>query len=86
MWYGANMSTKPVQISLDEDLLRRIDADDESVARGRSAFIRSAVDLYLLTKRRRLIDAQITNAYRGRADELAAEAAGLLDAQAWPDA
>jgi hypothetical protein len=55
------------------------------VARGRSAFIRSAVDLYLTTKRRRLIDAEITNAYQGRADELAAETADFRDAQAWPD-
>jgi metal-responsive CopG/Arc/MetJ family transcriptional regulator len=80
------MPAKPVQVSLDDDLLRRIDADDEAVAHGRSAFIRSAVDLYLLTKRRRLVDAQIANAYQGRADELAVETADLLDAQAWPDA
>jgi metal-responsive CopG/Arc/MetJ family transcriptional regulator len=86
MLYDANMPAKPVQISLDEDLLHRIDADDETAARGRSAFIRSAVDLYLAAKRRRLIDAQITKAYRGRADELAAETADLLDAQAWPGA
>lgn len=86
MWYLANMAAKAVQVSLDEDLLQRIDADNEAVAHGRSAFIRSAVDLYLATKRRRRVDAHITTAYGGRADELAAETADLVDAQAWPDA
>ena len=74
-----------MQISLDEDLLRRIDADQETLARGRSAFVRSAVDAYLAARRRRLIDEEITTAYRGRKDELLAEAAPLLDGQAWPD-
>ena len=64
--------------------MRRIDADQETVARGRSGFIRSAVDAYFAAKRRRLIDEEISKAYRGRKGELLAEATPLLDAQAWP--
>ena len=85
MCYHSHVPSKPVQISLDEDLLRRIDADRETVERGRSAFIRSAVDSYLAARRRRLIDEEITKAYQGRKDELLADAAPFLDAQAWPD-
>jgi metal-responsive CopG/Arc/MetJ family transcriptional regulator len=79
------MAAKPVQVSMEEDLLRRIDADPETLERGRSAFVRSAVELYLTAKRRRLVEAQIAQAYQGRADELLAEAGDVLEAQAWPD-
>lgn len=79
------MAAKPVQISIDTELLRQIDADEETRAQGRSAFVRSAIELYLSAKRRRQIESQIAAAYRGRADALLAEAADLMDAQAWPD-
>jgi metal-responsive CopG/Arc/MetJ family transcriptional regulator len=78
------MPAKPVQISIDADLLRRIDKDPEVRRRGRSAFIRSAVELYLKAKRRRAVDHQIERAYRGRADEMLDEIADLIDRQAWP--
>jgi metal-responsive CopG/Arc/MetJ family transcriptional regulator len=48
------MSARPVQISLDSELLSQIDADPEVRERGRSAFIRSAVELYLKAKQRLL--------------------------------
>lgn len=38
------MSAKPVQISVETELLERIDRDPEARAKGRSAFIRSAVE------------------------------------------
>jgi metal-responsive CopG/Arc/MetJ family transcriptional regulator len=79
------MPSKPVQISIDTDLLRRIDEDPEVRERGRSAFIRSAVDLYLRTKRRRATDRQIVQAYGSRADEMLDEIANLIDAQTWPE-
>jgi hypothetical protein len=44
-----------------------------------------AVEHYLARKRRGLIEAQIADAYGGQADTMLAEAAGLMDAQAWPD-
>lgn len=85
MWYIANMASKPIQISVDEDLLERIDRDPEVRKQGRSAFIRSAVELYLKAKRRREIDTEIERAYDGCADEMLDEIAGLVGAQAWPD-
>ena len=78
------MATRPVQVSIDEDLLERIDADEEAQARGRSAFIREAVRLYLRAKSRRKVDRAIFAAYQGKADELLADVETLLDNQAWP--
>ena len=79
------MPSKPVQISLDTELLERIDADAETQARGRSAFMRSAVEGYLRAKRRRQLDAQIAAAYRDQSDIMLADVADLMDVQAWPD-
>jgi metal-responsive CopG/Arc/MetJ family transcriptional regulator len=78
------MGTKPVQISLDTDLLERIDRDPEARARGRSAFVRSAVERYLAAKERRDLEAQIAAAYRGNADAMLAEIEELIEAQEWP--
>lgn len=85
MWYSPHMATKPVQVSIELELLRRIDADPETREKGRSAFIRSAVSSYLRSKRRLEVDAAITAAYAGKADETLAEVSDLIDAQAWPD-
>ena len=51
MWYIANMPTKAVQVSIDVDLLGRIDKDPEARERGRSAFLRSAAETYLRRKK-----------------------------------
>ncbi len=85
LWYHANMAAKPVQISFDVELLRRIDAQPDTRKRGRSAFVRSAVESYLRAKARREIDKAIATAYSADADAMLAEAADLLDAQAWPE-
>jgi metal-responsive CopG/Arc/MetJ family transcriptional regulator len=79
-----NMSARPVQISIDEDLLRRIDGDPETRERGRSAFLRSAAELYLELKGRRATDTAIRAAFSGAADELLAAVQDFLGAQAWP--
>ena len=79
------MAAKPVQISVDEDLLREIDADPEARELGRSAFIRSAARLYLRAKKEREIDAQIRQAYAGEADAMLAEIHDLLEDQHWPE-
>lgn len=79
------MAAKPVQVSLDTDLLERIDRDPETRARGRSAFVRSAVERYLAAKERRDLEAQIAAAYRGNADAMLAEIEALIEEQAWPD-
>ena len=78
------MSAKPVQVSIEEDLLRRIDADPETRGAGRSAFIRSASRLYLEAKRRRSVDETIARVYGDKAGELLSEVEDLLGAQAWP--
>ena len=78
------MPARPVQISMDAELLRRIDADPEVRERGRSVFIRSAVEMYLRARQRREIDEQFRTAYAGHADEMLAEVSDLMDAQAWP--
>jgi metal-responsive CopG/Arc/MetJ family transcriptional regulator len=72
------MTAKAVQISLGEDLLGRIDADPEVREKGRSAFIRSAVELYFRAKERRAVDARLTRAYKGEADVLLEEVDSLL--------
>jgi metal-responsive CopG/Arc/MetJ family transcriptional regulator len=79
------MPARAVQISFDAELLDRIDGDQETQERGRSAFVRSAVEQYLRAKERRRIDAQITAAYRGQADAVLAEIADLMELQAWPE-
>jgi metal-responsive CopG/Arc/MetJ family transcriptional regulator len=63
------MAARPVQISIDAELLRQIDADHETRTRGRSAFVRSAIELCLSARRRRQIEAQIAAAYRGRRED-----------------
>ena len=78
------MPARRVQISMDAELLRRIDADPEVRQRGRSAFIRSAIEMYLRAGQRREIDEQLRNAYGGHADELLEEVSDLMDAQEWP--
>ena len=84
LWYDANMPAKPVQVSIDLELLRRIDSDPETREKGRSAFVRSAVSSYLDAKRRRDVDVAIRAAYGGAKDDMRAEVANLMDAQAWP--
>lgn len=79
------MTAKPVQISLDVELLERIDADPEAKAHGRSAFVRAAVERYLAIRERNAIDARIRKAYGGAAEKMRTEASDFMDAQQWPD-
>lgn len=79
------MTVKPVQISIDTELLRRIDADPETQEKGRSAVIRAAVQFYLTAKERRELEARIARAYAGQADAMLDEVADLILAQEWPE-
>lgn len=79
------MAAKPVQISLDRDLLARIDRDPQTRKQGRSAFIRDAVELYLSIKHRRSVDQRIAEAYREKSRELLADVEPWLGEQAWPE-
>ena len=80
-----NMSAKPIQISLDEEFVARIDSDPEVQARGRSAFIRAAIELYLRARHRAAIDERIAQAYRQDGDAMVQEIQHLLGGQTWPD-
>lgn len=79
------MPAKPVQISIDEGLLERIDADPEAREKGRSAFVRAAVRFYLSAKERREIEDRLVAAYEGEADAMADEVAELIGSQEWPE-
>lgn len=85
MLHDPNMASKPVQISMDTDLLKRIERDPEAKRLGRSAFIRNAVATYLRAKSRRDIDAAIARAYGGQADAMLEEVETLIEAQSWPE-
>jgi metal-responsive CopG/Arc/MetJ family transcriptional regulator len=78
------MATRSVQISLDEELLARIDEDPEAREKGRSAFIRAAVESYFSARWRREIEASLVRAYAGQTDAMRAEVEDLLSAQAEP--
>ena len=78
-------TSSPVQLSLSEDLLGRIDADPEACKVGRSAFVSSAVDFYLRLKERREVETGLLHAYGGEADALLDEVDSLIGAQAWPN-
>jgi metal-responsive CopG/Arc/MetJ family transcriptional regulator len=79
------MAARPVQISMDSDLLDQIDADPEARDKGRSAFIRSAVQLYLKAKERRDIEIRLARAYAGEASGLLEEVEELMGMQSWPN-
>jgi metal-responsive CopG/Arc/MetJ family transcriptional regulator len=75
---------KTIQITMDEELLRELDEDEETQREGRSAVLRRAAAEYL--ERRRRID--IAKRYRqAYADEpgLGAEFEGWEDEGQWPN-
>ncbi len=79
-----HMSARAVQVSIDDQLLDRIDTDPDVIEDGRSAFIRRAVRFYIEARRRHAVDEQLRSAFGGHADEQLAEVDQLLDAQSWP--
>jgi metal-responsive CopG/Arc/MetJ family transcriptional regulator len=72
---------KAIQVTFDEDLLARLDADPETKRDGRSAVLRRAAQEYLRRRRKRGIADQYARAYaRGASNELA----GWEDEGLWP--
>jgi metal-responsive CopG/Arc/MetJ family transcriptional regulator len=78
------MSMKAIQVTLDEALLARLDADEEVQRDGRSAVLRRAADEYLRRRRKRTIAEQYARAY-GANPNLGAEFSGWEDEGAWPE-
>lgn len=75
---------KPVQVMLDEPLLRRLDADEEVRRFGRSAVLRRAAAAYLKRSHSRRIAEAYRRAYEGRPG-LGEEFAGWEGEGAWPE-
>lgn len=76
---------KAIQISIDEDLLRRLDADPDVQRVGRSAVMRRAITAYLHQRRAR----EIADAYRagyGQDHGIDAEFSGWGELGQGPDA
>jgi hypothetical protein len=74
---------KSIQITLDDELLARLDQDDEVKRDGRSAVLRRAADLYLRQRKARDVTAAYRRAY-GDKPGLGAEFEGWEDEGAWP--
>ena len=74
---------KPVQILIDEPLLRRLDADEEVKELGRSEVLRRAANAYLRRSRARRMAEAYRRAYAGGAG-LGDEWAGWEDEGSWP--
>lgn len=71
-------------MTIDEALLRRVDADPEVRKRGRSAFLRRLIEDYLARGR----EQAIRDAYRrgyGKKPPAADEFSVAREAQAWPE-
>jgi metal-responsive CopG/Arc/MetJ family transcriptional regulator len=75
------MYMKTIQVTFDDELLRRLDADKEVRRFGRSEVLRRAATEYLRRKRR----ASIATAYRNGYASTAEEFAGWEDEGEWPE-
>jgi metal-responsive CopG/Arc/MetJ family transcriptional regulator len=75
---------KVVQVSLDERLLERLDANVEVRKRGRSAIVREALAYWLAVQRETQIADAYARAYGGRGG-IADEFPGWAGAGTWPD-
>lgn len=75
---------KAIQVTLDDALLARLDADEEVRRDGRSAVLRRAADEYLRRRRKRAIADQYAKAYSAR-QGLGTEFSGWEDQGSWPE-
>jgi metal-responsive CopG/Arc/MetJ family transcriptional regulator len=74
---------KPIQLLIDQQLLRRLDADPEVKQVGRSEVLRRAAAAYLRRSRARRIAEAYAKAYGGDAG-LGDEWVGWESEGAWP--
>jgi metal-responsive CopG/Arc/MetJ family transcriptional regulator len=74
---------KAIQVMMDERLLATLDDDPEVQAGGRSAAIRTAVEVWLRARRTRGLDDSYARGYAGSRG-LGAEWSGWADEGEWP--
>jgi metal-responsive CopG/Arc/MetJ family transcriptional regulator len=74
---------KPIQILIDEPLLKRLDADQEVREVGRSEVMRRAAHAYLRSSRARRIANAYARAYQSGGG-LGSEWSGWEDEAEWP--
>ena len=74
---------KPIQIMMDEELLRRLDRDAEVRRAGRSAVLRRAASEYLRRASAQRIAAAYRKAY-GPGSRLGEDFSGWEDEGSWP--
>ena len=74
---------KTIQITIDPELLHKIDNDEESMKKGRSAFLRQAVRYYLEQKKLRSISEQYRSGYT-RESTKNDDLTSWEDEQVWP--
>ena len=75
---------KAIQVTLDAELLARLDADEEVRRDGRSAVLRRAADEYLRHRRKKEIASRYAQAY-GRRGGLGPEFTRWEDEGTWPE-
>ena len=75
---------KAIQITIDEELLGRLDSTEEVAREGRSAVIRRALTEYLKRQRATQIRERYNLAYRDK-DALGTEFSGWEEQGAWPE-
>jgi metal-responsive CopG/Arc/MetJ family transcriptional regulator len=75
---------KAIQITMDEKLLSRLDADETVRRDGRSAVLRRAAEDYLRKRRKRAIAQQYLRAY-GAGSGLGAEFGAWENEGTWPE-
>jgi metal-responsive CopG/Arc/MetJ family transcriptional regulator len=75
---------KAIQITVDDALLARLDADSEVKALGRSAVFRRAVEAYLRQRRRRDTADAYRKAYGGDV-AVSEDLHGWADEGVWPE-
>ena len=74
---------KTIQITIDPELLNKIDNDEEAKQAGRSAFLRQAVRYYLEQKRRKSISEKYRSGYSQGLDK-DDNLSDWEDEQVWP--
>lgn len=75
---------RAIQITIDDDLLARLDADEEVRREGRSAVLRRAAEEYLRRRRKRAIAEQYARAY-GASPGLGEEFGAWEEEGVWPE-